>query len=382
MKLTRYMSIGKYYDLLSTGTLFFPRYTNLGDPYEGSLGHIPTDKLIEKQTARLGRITAKPLQPETLAREFLETFEPLLYHNFLREFTFVSCWHQSDIESMPMWKMYAADDGVMIKSDLSALETSLGINAEGYQNSDVFQEKHGIDPSDNYEVSIEAGNVKYISRGNYIEPVGSDRYFHKQLEYADERELRVILQLHLGPEQRFNFPHIFDETNSPLQNITDMENLTLQPTSQIHSGREENIADMENLTLQSNFQIRSGPEQIFDFPYEVNVVNFSPQNITNIENSILQYWRDAKLSYGGHASILNEGLSKNGVRCPVDTNSLIKEIIVNPFNNEDSEILKIELINQRFGVEAEVKKSIIEVEPVVTKFSGHLSTGETIELEL
>ena len=42
MKLTRYMSIGKYYNLLSTGTLFFPHYNNLGDPYEGSLGHIPT----------------------------------------------------------------------------------------------------------------------------------------------------------------------------------------------------------------------------------------------------------------------------------------------------------------------------------------------------
>ena len=31
---------------------------------------------------------------------------------------------------MPMWKMYAADDGVMIKSNLSSLEGSLGINAE------------------------------------------------------------------------------------------------------------------------------------------------------------------------------------------------------------------------------------------------------------
>ena len=359
MKLTRYMSIGKYYDLLSTGTLFFPHYNNLGDPYEGSLGHIPTDELMKEQMARLGRITALPLQPITLAREFLETFEPLLYYDFLRKFTFVSCWHQSEIESMPMWKMYA-ERGVMIKSDLSSLEGSLGINAEGYQHSDIFQEKHGIDPDNGYEVFIETGDVKYIPRGNYIEPVGSDRYFHKQLEYADEKELRVILQIRLGPEQRFNFPHIFDNTNSPLENIT----------------------NMENLTLQSNFQIRSGPEQIFDLPYQVNVVNFSPQNITNIENSILRYWRDAKSSYGGHASILNQGLSKNGVRCLVDTNSLIQEVVVNPFNNEDAEILKIELINQRFGVEAEVKKSIIEVEPAVTKFSVRLSTGETIELEL
>ena len=359
MELTRYMSIGKYYDLLSTGTVFFPHYNNLGDPYEGSLGHIPTDELIEKQTERLKRIAAMRQQPKTLAREFLETFEPLLYYNFLRDFTFVNCWHQSETESMPMWKMYA-EKGIMIKSDLSSLKNSLGIETDGYQHSNVFQENHGIDPSDGYEIFIETDNVKYISRGNYIEPVGSDRYFHKQLEYADEKELRVILQIRLGPEQRLNFPYIFDNPNSSLENIT----------------------NMENLTLQSNFQIHSGPEQIFDLPYTVNVINFSPQNITNIENSILQYWRDAKLSYERHASILNDGLFKNGVRCPVDANSLIKEVVVNPFNNEDSEVLKIELINQRFGVEAEVKKSIIEVEPAVTEFSVRLTTGETIELEL
>ena len=322
MKLTRYMSIGKYYNLLSTKTLFFPHYNNLGDPYEGSLGHIPTDELIKKQMKRLGRITSMPLQSQTLAREFLETFEPLLYHDFLQDFTFVSCWHQSEIESMPMWKMYAADDGVMIKSDLSSLETSLGINTEGYQHSNVFQEKHGIDPSNGYEIFIETGNVKYISRGNYIEPVGPDRYFHKQLEYADERELRVILQFHLGPQQRFNFPYMFDNTN------------------------------------------------------------LSSQNITEPDDTIFQFWKNIKLSYEKHASILNEGLSKSGVRCPVDPNSLIKEVVVNPFNNEDSEVMKVELINQRFGVEAEVKKSIIEIQPAVTKFGVRLSSDETIELEL
>ena len=353
------MSIDKYNDLLSTRTLFFPRYNNLGDRYEGSLGHIPTDKLIEKQTKRLGRITAMPLQPETLAREFLETFEPLLYHEFLRDFTFVSCWHQSEIESMPMWKMYA-ERGIMIKSDLSSLIDSLGMNTNGYHHSDVFQENHGIDPSNGYEIYTEAGNVKYTSRGNYIEPIGSDRYFHKQLEYADEREVRVILQLHLGPELRFNFPHLFDNTDSSSQNIT----------------------NIENIIVQSNFQIHLESEQSFDFPYTLNNIDASPKNIADMENLILQFWDSAKLSYDNHTSVLNEGLSERGVRCPVDVNSLIKEVVVNPFNDENSEVLKIELINQRFGVEAEVKKSIIEVEPAVTKFSVRLSTGETIELEL
>ena len=322
MQLTRYMNLEKYRNLLSTETLFLPRYDNLGDPYEGSLGHIPTDKLIEKQTERLTRITTMPLQPKTLAREFLETVEPLLYHDFLREFTFVTCWHQGEIESMPMWKMYAADDGVMIKSDLSSLETSLGINAEGYQHSDVFRENHGIDPSDGYEIFIEAGNVKYVSRGNYIEPIGPDRYFHKQLEYADEKELRIIFQLHLDSQQRLNFPYMFDNTN------------------------------------------------------------FSAQNIRNMENLILQSWRNAKLSYAKHALILNEGLSEGGVRCPVDINSLIKEVIVSPLNNTDSKVSEIKSLHHEFGVEAEVKKSVIEIAPAITKFSIRLSEEGIIELEL
>ncbi len=321
MQLTRYMNLKKYKDLLSTRTLFFPRYDNLGDPYEGCLGHIPTDKLIEKQTERLKRIGAMPQQPKTLAREFLETFEPLLYHNFLRDFTFVSCWHQSEVESMPMWKMYA-EKGIMIKSDLSSLKNNLRINAEGAQHSNVFQENNGIDPSDGYGIFIEIDNVKYISLGNYIEPVGSDRYFHKQLEYADERELRVVLQLHLGLQQRFNLPYIFDHAN------------------------------------------------------------FSPQGMTDVENLILQIWKNIKLSYEKHASILNTDLSGGGVRCPVDINSLIKEVVVSPFNNTDSEVLEVKSLNREFGIEAEVKKSVIEIEPAVTKFSAGLSKEVTIELEL
>lgn len=319
MQLTRYMNMEKYKDLLSTKTLFFPHYDNLGDPYEGSLGHVPTDKLIEKQTERQKRISAMPQQPKTAAREFLETFEPLLYHDFLRDFTFVSCWHQSEIESMPMWKMYA-EKGIMIKSDLSSLKNSLGIDTEGYQHSDIFQENHGIYPSDGYEVFIETRSVKYVSRGNYIEPVGSDRYFHKQLEYADERELRVILQLHLGPKLRSNLPYIFDNTNFP--------------------------------------------------------------HTTKVENLILQIWKGIKLSYEKHSSILNADLSGRGVCCPVDINSLIKEVVVSPFNNTDSEVLEVKSLNREFEVEAEVKKSVIEIKPAVTKFGVRLSDEEAIELEL
>ena len=358
MKLTRYMDINKYRDLLSTKTLFLPRYDILGDPYEGCLGHIPIDKLIEKQTNRFTRITAMPLESDTLAREFLEVFEPILYHDFLRKFTFVSCWHQSDIESMPMWKMYA-ERGIMIKTDLSSLCRSLGINAEGYKHSDIFQANQGIDSSIGYDISIESGNVNYISRGEYIDPIGSDRYFKKQLEYADERELRVILQFHLGPEQRFNFPYMFDNTDST------------SPDS----------ANGEKIILQSNFQFHLEADQRLDIPIMLNDQNFPPQKITDMENRILRFWRNAKSSYEQHALILNRSLTDPGVRCPVEVNSLIKEVVVSP-NSTDSDMKEIEVFNHESGIAVEVRRSEIEIEPSHAKFSVQLTNEEKIELEL
>lgn len=321
MKLTRYMKINRYKDLLSKRTLFFPCYDKLGDPYEGSLGRIPTDRLLDKLTGKLSRITTRRLSPQTLAREFLETFEPLLYHDFLREFTFVSCWHQSEIESMPMWKMYAGERGIMIKSDLSSLKNSLGIASDGYKHSNVFQKNHGVDSSDGYEILIETNPINYISHGNYIEPIGLDRYFHKQLEYADEREFRVIFQLRLGPEHRFNFPYLFDS------------------------------------------------------------IKLSTHNIRKPQDIISQFWTDIKLSYEKHAAILNEGLSECGVRCPVNINSLIKEVVISPFST-DSDVREIESLNHEFGIMAEVKKSVIEIAPSPTKLNVRLSDEVTIELEL
>ena len=66
----------------------------------------------------------------------------------------------------------------------------------------------------------------------------------------------------------------------------------------------------------------------------------------------------------------------------MDINSLIKEVIVSPFNNTDSEVSEIKSLNHEFGIEAEIKKSAIEIAPAVTKFSVHLSEEGRIEFEL
>lgn len=271
MKLMRYMSVEKYKDLLSTGTLFLPRYNLFEDKLEGTLDYVPPQKLIDEYTEKLRITTSMPQGEETLAREFLEAFEPALYHNFLRDFTYISCWHQGVNESALMWRAYA-QDGVIIKSDLSSLRSSLGINVDGYQNHDGFWRCHGTDTSHGYEISVEVDEVKYRPLGHPIQAAGSERYFHKQPVYAEEEELRIVLQVRLGPQQKFNFPFLF-QGEHPLHSDSEMNDL------------------------------------------------------------ILRFWEDINRSYMKHSLILNSILLGPGVRCPVSINTLINEVIVSPGGN-------------------------------------------------
>lgn len=318
MKLMRYMSIEKYKDLLSTGKLFLPRYDQFEDKLEGTLGYVPPGNLIQEFIERLKRIASMPQSGKVLAQEFLEAFEPALYHNLLQNFTFVSCWHKGAQESPLMWKAYAPE-GVVIKSDLSSLKNSLEINAAGSQHHEVFWNDHGTDPLsvNGYDISVDVDEVKYRPLGHEIQAVGSDRYFHKQEVYKDEKELRVVLQIRLGARQRFNYPHAF-----------------------------------------SNFpDVRDNSE---------------------MNDLILRFWEDTKRSYDKHFLILDKIFQEPGCRCRVAIDSLIKEVVVTP----GGDVSKIESLNQKYGLAAKVKKSIIESKSSPTTFNVTLSDNRTINFDI
>ncbi len=318
MKLMRYMSVEKYKDLLSTGKLFLPRYDQFEDKLEGTLGYVPPRILIQEFTERLNRITSMPQSGKVLAQEFLDAFEPALYHNLLQRFTFVSCWHRGEQESPLMWKAYAPE-GVIIKSDLSSLKSSLGINTSGYQRSEKFWNDHETDPLsvNGYDVSVDVDEVKYRPLGHEIQAVGSDRYFHKQEVYKDEKELRIVLQIRLGARQRFNYPYA-------LSNFPD---------------------------------IRDG---------------------SGMNDLILQFWEDTERSYAKHCLILDKIFQEPGCRCCVSINSLVKEVVVNP----GGDVSEIESLNQKYGLAAKVKKSIIKTKPSPTTFQIGLSDGRKIKFKI
>ena len=325
MQLARYISVERYRDLLSTNTLFFPRYNKLGDEFEGSLDHVDPDKLGQEVTNQLRQQSDMPLKFKAL--NLLEELEPMFYHSFLKDFTFASCWHQGVEESFHMWQVHG-EKGVMIKSDLSSLESSLGVNANDYQYPNRFWRRYNMESLDGYEIFIEIDSIKYVPLGHTIKAIGTDRYFHKQQAYKDEKELRVLLQFRLGERQRPYFPLLFDKVLPP-----------------------SNAFEMDNLIMNS--------------------------------------WRDIERSYERHASILNSNLSKlpeskRGVRCDVEVNSLIKQVVINPFlKHKGSVIREIKSLNRKFGVEADVKKSTIVVnKPTPTPYRMGLSKGKEIKFDL
>ena len=318
MKLSRYMNVRRYKDLLSTRTLFFPRYNNLGDKFEGAfLSFVDPRKLEQELISQLlpGNIPLK-----TVAQNTLESLESMLYHSFLKNFTFASCWHRSAEESFLMWQVYAKK-GIMVKSDLSSLKSSLGVNADSYKYSDRFWQQYNMDSLDGYEIFVEVGRVKYVTLGHEIKAIGTDRYFHKQKAYEDEKELRVLLQLGLGQQQKL-------APLSPLSNVPD------------------------------------------------------PHNAMEIDCLILDFAEHIKKSHAKHNSILNGKLSECGVRCPIDINTLIKEIVVSPYL-EDSIVSEIESLNHEFGVSAEIKRSAIINETSPAKFElGFPASRKILKFEL
>ena len=323
MKLSRYMDIEKYKDLLATKTLYFPRCDQFEDKLEGSMqDYVPPDKLAYQRAQGLNRMDGTAQDEKIIVRTALETVEPVFYENFLQNFTFVSCWHRDVKESSLMWKTYAGEDkqrGIMIKSDLSSLESSLGENLNNPRPVDTIFQTLGADPSDGYKISINFGKVKYHPLGSEINIIGLDRYFCKQKPYADEREFRVVVQVQLSPMRRPNLSCLLDNTNVSVWD-------------------EKKMSDL-----------------------------------------IIEIWDKVKQSYKTQSSVLTGRLSNAYVRCPVDITSLIKEVVINPYSNVDSDMREIQALNNEFGLSAPVKQSIIKTETIPTTLFLDLPDGRTIQ---
>ena len=194
----------------------------------------------------------------------------------------------------------------------------------------IVQALSGANSSDRYEIRITFREVKYYDIKydklweNEISLSGLDRYVCKQKAYADEREIRVVLQIQLLPVARPNFSTLLSTVNFPVGNKEIMSSLTIEKCKKMKQSYET-------------------------------------------QSSVL-------------TGILPNPQCKPHVRFPVDITSLIKEVVINPYGNVDSDLREIQALNHEFGVPVPVKESDIKTETTPTTFFFDLPDGRTIQI--
>lgn len=196
----RYMDIGKFLDLITTGKLWFTRVSELrkSDPFEGGLTTSDDHKTKEILEARSREDLLTTLNqhrefdiaalmnelPERTHYFFQLMYKTqrLPYFNLAAYMYSISCWHQNPRESDAMWALYAQRDaGVAIKSTVERLLRA-------------FQDT---------ERSLSIGRVIYDG-DDTISAMDSGIYgslFIKRHAFSHENEVRIIAPTSDGYEQ-------------------------------------------------------------------------------------------------------------------------------------------------------------------------------------
>lgn len=152
----RYYPLDKFLNLIVSSQLFFAQASSFQDPFEGDYG------AAAKQQIRDQYGDGQYLQD-------FNTFE------FLRQHTYISCWHENQHESDAMWKLYG--NAIAVKAKFSSISKFL---------------------------TWSKTEIKYCGRVNYIdyatEHVNVESsylpYFFKRLSFAHEKEVRFLVQEH------------------------------------------------------------------------------------------------------------------------------------------------------------------------------------------
>jgi hypothetical protein len=94
------------------------------------------------------------------------------FQQWIRQWTFINCWHMNENESDAMWRIYArTSDAVAIQSTFARLQRVLSDRAF-------------------------IGVVKYVDYDTEWMPEGNTLYpfVHKRKSFEHERELRAVMQ--------------------------------------------------------------------------------------------------------------------------------------------------------------------------------------------
>jgi hypothetical protein len=160
LRLWRYMDFTKFVSLIATKKLFFCRADRLDDPFEGSYSKANVD--------------LRPHVYKDLPKEKLDLMLSQMrnFSRWVREWTYVNCWHANEHESAAMWKLYAqSNESVAIETNYEALSNTLPDNAY-----------LGLVNYIDYE-------MEWLPEGNSFYP-----FTHKRKSFEHEREVRAVIQ--------------------------------------------------------------------------------------------------------------------------------------------------------------------------------------------
>lgn len=158
IKIWRYMDFTKYISFLDSKSLFFTRSDLFNDPYEGATSHANS-----KFRPEVYKESGIPQNAFDKMSKFAE---------WIRNWTFVNCWHMNEYESAAMWRLYAqTNEAVAIQSTYLHLYDGLPEN--------VFV---GVVLYIDYE-------TQWLPEGNSMWP-----FVHKRKSFEHERELRAVIQ--------------------------------------------------------------------------------------------------------------------------------------------------------------------------------------------
>ena len=178
--LWRYMDFAKFVGLLKDRQLYFSRADCLGDRFEGAKGVIPNKAKWDEHYLKFFRDAIRNPPPGNKCN-FTDEEVELQAQRLLREMadsgqtelrtTYVSCWHESNVESEALWRLYCPppSPGIAIRTTYSALNMSLG---------------------DDPDISI--GRVRYIDFQKGFAGV-SGAIFRKRESLSHEREVRAVI---------------------------------------------------------------------------------------------------------------------------------------------------------------------------------------------
>lgn len=185
----RYYPLEKFLSLLTSSQLFFAKASSFEDPCEGDYGAAAKQRIREQYGDR------------QYLRDF-NTFE------FLREYTYISCWHENEHESNAMWKLYG--NAIAVKAKYASIKNLLS-----WSETEI---KH-------------SGRVNYIDYATEHVNIESSYlpYFFKRISFAHEREVRFLIQEHRYDWNEYPVPAAPCKA-AQLNLNADLEEFVLSPT--------------------------------------------------------------------------------------------------------------------------------------------------------